>query len=180
MAELLHKIQAIVILDDAGKRIFSKYWGEPFEGKGKLEKQMSFEQKLYTATHAKGSRPAAKDGGDITLVDAKTVVFRLDEQVYFYVVGALQENEMVITSVLCCLYETLSSLLKSQNTIYKRQLLENFDLLVLTVDEMIDDGIILQATSAEVYQLVFEHAADANDAVSRIKTAINNAHQRGR
>eukprot|EP01064_Diplonema_japonicum_P028822 TRINITY_DN451_c3_g1_i1.p1 TRINITY_DN451_c3_g1~~TRINITY_DN451_c3_g1_i1.p1 ORF type:complete len:198 (+),score=52.77 TRINITY_DN451_c3_g1_i1:65-595(+) len=173
--DIMHHIQGVVLLDgENGKRLFAKYYKEPFEGN--LEKQLAFETKLYGKTHNGGAIGAPKDGGDITLVDSHTVVFRLDPEVYMYVIGSLSENEIMISSVLVCLDDTLRQLL-GRNSIDKRDLLENFDLLVLVVDEMIDDGIILQNSSEEVFQLVRSHAAEGNDAVDKLKKVIKKAQQ---
>eukprot|EP01059_Diplonema_ambulator_P022741 TRINITY_DN3807_c0_g1_i1.p1 TRINITY_DN3807_c0_g1~~TRINITY_DN3807_c0_g1_i1.p1 ORF type:complete len:210 (+),score=82.74 TRINITY_DN3807_c0_g1_i1:44-673(+) len=151
MTDLIHRIQGIVLLDgENGKRLFAKYYGEPFEGV--LEKQRAFEEKLYAKTHNGGSIGSPKDGGDITLVDAHTVVFRLDPEIHMYVVGSVNENEIMISSVLVCLENTLGA--QIDNRFEKRELLENFDVLTLIVDEMIDDGIILQDNPAEINQLL--------------------------
>eukprot|EP01059_Diplonema_ambulator_P022744 TRINITY_DN3807_c0_g1_i4.p1 TRINITY_DN3807_c0_g1~~TRINITY_DN3807_c0_g1_i4.p1 ORF type:complete len:179 (+),score=71.22 TRINITY_DN3807_c0_g1_i4:102-638(+) len=175
MTDLIHRIQGIVLLDgENGKRLFAKYYGEPFEGV--LEKQKAFEEKLYAKTHNGGSIGSPKDGGDITLVDAHTVVFRLDPEIHMYVVGSVNENEIMISSVLVCLENTLYQLLN--NRFEKRELLENFDLLTLVVDEMIDEGIILQDSSSEVFQLVSEHAAESADAVDKLKKVIKKAQEK--
>eukprot|EP01064_Diplonema_japonicum_P028823 TRINITY_DN451_c3_g1_i2.p2 TRINITY_DN451_c3_g1~~TRINITY_DN451_c3_g1_i2.p2 ORF type:complete len:197 (+),score=53.40 TRINITY_DN451_c3_g1_i2:65-592(+) len=172
--DIMHHIQGVVLLDgENGKRLFAKYYKEPFEGN--LEKQLAFETKLYGKTHNGGAIGAPKDGGDITLVDSHTVVFRLDPEVYMYVIGSLSENEIMISSILVCLYDSLWEL--QGRSFDKRDLLENFDLLVLVVDEMIDDGIILQNSSEEVFQLVRSHAAEGNDAVDKLKKVIKKAQQ---
>ena len=58
----------------------------------------------------------------------------------------------------------------------KRTLLENFDLLVLVVDEVIDGGILLNP-SAEVYQLVYEHASESQDAATRVRNILRSGGQ---
>eukprot|EP01059_Diplonema_ambulator_P022742 TRINITY_DN3807_c0_g1_i2.p1 TRINITY_DN3807_c0_g1~~TRINITY_DN3807_c0_g1_i2.p1 ORF type:complete len:182 (+),score=65.97 TRINITY_DN3807_c0_g1_i2:102-647(+) len=177
MTDLIHRIQGIVLLDgENGKRLFAKYYGEPFEGA--LEKQRAFEEKLYAKTHNGGSIGSPKDGGDITLVDAHTVVFRLDPEIHMYVVGSVNENEIMISSVMVCLYDTLWELLNNHtNAFDKRDLLESFDLLVLVVDEMIDEGIILQDSSEDVLKLVKDHASETSDAVDKLKKVLKKAQQ---
>eukprot|EP01065_Artemidia_motanka_P048837 TRINITY_DN7980_c0_g1_i1.p1 TRINITY_DN7980_c0_g1~~TRINITY_DN7980_c0_g1_i1.p1 ORF type:complete len:199 (+),score=94.86 TRINITY_DN7980_c0_g1_i1:65-598(+) len=167
MADVIHRVMAVIMLDDEGKRIFTKYYDKAFAGK--LEKQQGFEKRLFEKTQPKGQQGQSKEGADITTFDTLTVVFRNDPDVHIYVIGSLDENEIVLSSVLECLCEALLSLLKGHNAIEKRPLLENYDLLLLTVDETIDDGIILQLNSSEVHALVAEHAADTHDAAANLK-----------
>eukprot|EP01061_Rhynchopus_euleeides_P026171 TRINITY_DN42848_c0_g1_i1.p1 TRINITY_DN42848_c0_g1~~TRINITY_DN42848_c0_g1_i1.p1 ORF type:complete len:191 (+),score=73.21 TRINITY_DN42848_c0_g1_i1:59-574(+) len=169
MADLMHHIEGVVLLDNEGKRVFSKYYGEPFQGK--LEKQLKFEATLFAKTQPKGGHDSPKEGGDIVLVENHTVVFRLDHEVYFYVIGNLAENELVISDVLCTIYEAISTLLRA-HSVEKRLLLENFDLLVLVVDETLHDGIVLQSSSAGVLELVYDHTSDSQDALSMIKQQL--------
>eukprot|EP01060_Flectonema_neradi_P000397 TRINITY_DN1025_c0_g1_i1.p1 TRINITY_DN1025_c0_g1~~TRINITY_DN1025_c0_g1_i1.p1 ORF type:complete len:170 (+),score=37.54 TRINITY_DN1025_c0_g1_i1:48-557(+) len=169
MADIIHKIQGVVILDDEGNRLFAKYYDEPFEGK--LDKQAAFEKKLYEKTHL-NTTPQPKEGGDITLVDSHTVVFNMNPETYFYVIGSLNENELVISNCLT----TIEGVVKQLFRVDKRTLLENFDLLVLVVDEVIDDGILLNP-STEVYQLVYEHASDSQDAATRVKNILRSGGQ---
>ena len=172
MADLMHRVEGVIILDSEGKRIFCKYYGEAFEGK--QDKQAKFEEKLYEKTHVKTGPESPKEGGDITLIDSHTVVFRLDPEVYFYVIGSLNENEVIISDALCTVYEAISTLLRSPCAVVeKRQLLENFDLLVLVIDETFHDGLLLQNSAADVLDLVYEHA-DSQDPMAKIKQALKN------
>ena len=167
--DMMHRIEGVIILDSEGKRIYSKYYGEAWEGR--LDRQAKFESTLYSKTKS-GPMETPKEGGDITIVESHTVVFRLDPEVYFYVIGSLDENEIVISNALCIVYESLSGLLRSPVSVEKRQLLENFDLLVLVIDETFHDGLMLQSNSSDVLALVFDHATESHDAVSKIKTVL--------
>eukprot|EP01062_Namystynia_karyoxenos_P058520 TRINITY_DN50047_c0_g1_i1.p1 TRINITY_DN50047_c0_g1~~TRINITY_DN50047_c0_g1_i1.p1 ORF type:complete len:177 (+),score=85.03 TRINITY_DN50047_c0_g1_i1:99-629(+) len=168
--DVIHRVTAVVILDSDGRRIFTKYYDPQFAGR--LEKQQAFEKRLHEKTHSKAGVSTPKEGGDITIFDSHTVLYRLDQEVYFYVVGSVDENEVVLSQVLECLYDTLAQLLKGASSIEKRSLLENYDLLLLTVDETIDDGVILQLNGSEVFQLVSEHASDAQDPAGTLKQKV--------
>eukprot|EP01061_Rhynchopus_euleeides_P037878 TRINITY_DN65179_c0_g1_i1.p2 TRINITY_DN65179_c0_g1~~TRINITY_DN65179_c0_g1_i1.p2 ORF type:complete len:199 (+),score=95.01 TRINITY_DN65179_c0_g1_i1:58-597(+) len=178
MADLMHRIEGVILLDSEGKRVFCKYFGEPFEGK--VEKQMKFEAKVFEKTQPKGMHDSPKEGGDIALVENHTVVFRLDPEVYFYVIGSLSENEVIVSDALCTVYASLANLLRSPGSIEKRQLLENFDLLVLVVDETFHDGIVLQDSSDDVLDLVNDHAAESQDAITKIKMQLKNQASSGK
>ena len=57
-----------------------------------------------------------------------------------YVVGTQTENELVLVNVLSAMHESLSSLLRSP--VDKRSMLDNFDTLLIAIDEMIDAGMV--------------------------------------
>lgn len=59
-----------------------------------------------------------------------------------YVVGGGDENEILLFGVVLALRDSLAILLK--NSTDKRTLIENYDLVSLAIDEIIDDGIILE------------------------------------
>ena len=51
--------------------------------------------------------------------------------VYFYVMGSQQENELVLVSVLNCLYDSLSQMFRKN--VEKRTLMDNLDAVFLAV-----------------------------------------------
>ena len=60
------------------------------------------------------------------------------------VVGSQLENELILVHVLMAMLEALNGALRT--TPDKRTLLDNFDTLMLTVDELIDGGCVPPAT----------------------------------
>eukprot|EP00695_Tsukubamonas_globosa_P002169 TRINITY_DN3268_c0_g1_i1.p1 TRINITY_DN3268_c0_g1~~TRINITY_DN3268_c0_g1_i1.p1 ORF type:complete len:178 (+),score=22.26 TRINITY_DN3268_c0_g1_i1:77-610(+) len=143
--DFLHFIKAIIILDSDGKRIYSKYYSEDLSAPAT---RLAFEKNLFTKTH----KTTAKTDAEIILLDNMTVIYRFDSDVMFYVVGGADENEAVLASVLSTLYETINTL--ARNQIDKRTLIENFDVLVLTVDEIVDEGVILELDSQAIVSRV--------------------------
>eukprot|EP00993_Chasmostoma_nieuportense_P003997 NODE_4683_length_754_cov_87.405104_g4523_i0.p1 GENE.NODE_4683_length_754_cov_87.405104_g4523_i0~~NODE_4683_length_754_cov_87.405104_g4523_i0.p1 ORF type:complete len:238 (+),score=72.57 NODE_4683_length_754_cov_87.405104_g4523_i0:70-714(+) len=101
------------------------------------------------------------ESGDILMLDGRAIVFRYTEEVYMYVMGAMEENEVVLFQVLNCFYEALAQLLK--NNLEKKTLLENYELMILTTDEIIDDGIILETNPQNVHTEVSPHMCGETD-----------------
>ena len=58
-------------------------------------------------------------------------------------VGSQLENELILVHVLMAMLEALNGALRT--TPDKRTLLDNFDTLMLTVDELIDGGCVAAA-----------------------------------
>ena len=76
-----------------------------------------------------------------------TCVYRNAADVFFYVVGAPHENELILMSVLDGMYDTCFMYFKDQ--VDSLTILEDLTALLLLLDEMIDDGIIME-TSPDV------------------------------
>ena len=92
------------------------------------------------------------------------------------------ENELLVSSVLSAIEETTSNLLRNQvalnqhlpllccivskyfsrlGQIAKRVLVENLDLLLLTIDEIVDDGLIVETDSGLITDRVSMRGKDS-------------------
>ncbi|KAI4733442.1 hypothetical protein E4T50_16003 [Aureobasidium sp. EXF-12298] len=144
----LFSVNAVLILAaDDSSRILAKYYSPPhapanatandFPGANpypQLKDQKAFEKGL--------SEKTAKQNSDIILYDNRIVVFKMESDVMLYVVGGADENEILLYSVVLALRDSLNILLK--NSVDKRTIVENYDLVSLAIDEIIDDGIVLE------------------------------------
>ncbi|GAB7323063.1 hypothetical protein MBLNU13_g05580t1 [Cladosporium sp. NU13] len=143
----LFSVNAILLLAaDDNSRILTKYYSPPhppanagnnYPGANPypgLKDQKAFEKGLLEKT--------AKSTNDVILYDNRIVVYKTESDVMLYVVGPADENEVMLYSVVLALRDSLNILLK--NSVDKRTLIENYDLASLAIDEIIDDGIILE------------------------------------
>jgi hypothetical protein len=117
-------------------------------------------------------------------VDKQTVVFQFETDLFFYVVGSINENELVLAEVLSALVDALQIIFRSQ--LEKRTFLENFDLVALACDEVIDEGIIIEVDANTIAQKVLAmeggvrggSTADDGDALSQVlKSAKEQANE---
>ncbi|KAL0486657.1 coatomer subunit zeta [Acrasis kona] len=136
MDQYIHQIKAIIVLDNEGSKMYSKYYTQ--ELKGQQAKQQQLEKSLFQKTQ---KTPATTDP-DIIQADKYTVVYCTESDLWFYVVGASDENELILNEVITSLTDALQLIFKSQ--LQKRTFLENFDLIVLAFNEVVDDGIIME------------------------------------
>lgn len=188
--DFLHKVEAIVILDAEGNRVFSKYYPTVVDTSSKKsevidaatgvwatpEKQRAMEANIHSKV--RDPKRAMCSDGDIVIVDGHTVLTFTEPELSFIVVGSGEENEMVLNAVLQCLVESLQQVLKV-TSLDKRTLLEKYDVLLLVVDEMIDDGVILETSSSSIVGDVapFEvetSAEGARKAVSTLTKILKN------
>ncbi|XP_016408575.1 coatomer subunit zeta-1-like isoform X2 [Sinocyclocheilus rhinocerous] len=124
----LYTVKAVFILDNDGNRLLSKYY-DP-ELYPSMKEQKNFEKNVFNKTH--------KADNEIAFLEGMTIVYKSSIDLFFYVVGSAQENELMLMAVLNCLFESLSQMLRKN--VEKRTLLDNMDGVFLVVDEIIDGG----------------------------------------
>lgn len=81
---------------------------------------------------------AAYSAGDIILYDSHLAVYKHSLDLILYFIAGPTENELMLSTALGSLTDALSMLLR--NSLEKRGVLENLDLVLLCLDETIDDG----------------------------------------
>lgn len=121
-------IKAMFILDSDGNRVLAKYYDQNvFPG---VKEQKTFEQTLFNKSH--------RFDAEIIMLDGLTCVYKNNVDLFFYVVGSARENELILVSVLNCLYDSVSMILKKN--VEKRAVLDNLDIIMLAFDEICDGG----------------------------------------
>ncbi|EPE26284.1 SNARE-like protein [Glarea lozoyensis ATCC 20868] len=169
----LFSINAIIILNsEDGSRVFTKYYNAPHQQSSghsnapapaytDLKSQKAFEKGLLEKT--------AKQTGDIILYDNRLVLYKSEADVMMYVIGGADENEVMLYNVVLCLRDSLHLLFKYfllpathlnfgtngvRQSVDKRTIIENYDQVALAVDEIVDDGIILETDPTIIVQRV--------------------------
>ncbi|KAG5966767.1 hypothetical protein E4U58_002421 [Claviceps cyperi] len=181
----LFSVQAVLILGtEDGARILTKYYSSPHgAGSGAggvgsispyadLKAQKAFEKGLIEKT--------AKQTGDIILYDNRVVLYKLESDVMIYVVGSLDENEILLYNAVLAIRDSLHLVFKQ--SVDKRTIIENYDLVSLAIDEIVDDGIILETDPTIIVQRVSK-APTQDVPIGRIdlsEQGVNNLAQLGK
>ncbi|XP_053116697.1 coatomer subunit zeta-2 isoform X5 [Hemicordylus capensis] len=97
----LYTVKAIFILDSFGQRLLAKYYDDTFTS---MKEQKNFERNVFNKTH--------KTDSEITFLEGLTIVYKSSIDLFFYVVGSPHENELMLMSVLTCLFESLNHMLR--------------------------------------------------------------------
>ncbi|PSN36366.1 Coatomer subunit zeta-1 [Blattella germanica] len=138
----LYTVKGMAILDNDGNRILAKYYDKNVFATAKEQK--TFEKNLFNKTH--------RANAEIIMLDGLTCVYKSNVDLFFYVMGSSHENELILMSVLNCLCDAVSQILRKN--VEKRVVLENLDIVMLAMDEICDGGIIMEADSSAVVQRV--------------------------
>ncbi|KAG6010667.1 hypothetical protein E4U21_005165 [Claviceps maximensis] len=183
----LFSVQAVLILGtEDGARILAKYYSSPHSasaGAGAggaasinpyadLKAQKAFEKGLIEKT--------AKQNGDIILYDNRIILYKLESDVMIYVVGSLDENEILLYNAVLAIRDSLHLVFKQ--AVDKRTIIENYDLVSLAIDEIVDDGIILETDPTIIVQRVSK-APTQDVPIGRIdlsEQGVNNLAQLGK
>ncbi|XP_051894719.1 coatomer subunit zeta-1-like [Pristis pectinata] len=137
----LYTVKAIIILDNDGERLHAKYYDDTYPS---TKEQRNFEKSIFNKTH--------KNEGEIAFLEGLTIIYKSSVDLYFYIVGSPQENELMLMAVLNCLFDSVSQMLRKN--VEKKSLMENMDGVMLITDEIVDGGVILESDPQQVIQKV--------------------------
>ncbi|KAH3768019.1 coatomer subunit zeta-1 [Pelomyxa schiedti] len=133
----LYCIKGLVVLDGAdGSRLCCKYYSNPTLPTPKEQK--AFEKRLFSKT--------SRASSEILLFDNFVVLYKIIGDVNIYLLGSIEENELLLSSVLNTFIETLMLLFKNQ--VDKRMITDYLDMVLLAMEELIDNGVILECDPA--------------------------------
>ena len=138
----LDTVKGILILDNDGKRILAKYYDAVSFPNTAAQKK--FEKSLFTKTH--------KANAEIIMLDGFTCLYKSSVDLFFYVLGSGQENELLLMSVLDCLFNAVTQILRKN--VDKKALFDNLEVIMLALDEMIDGGMIMECDPQQVVSRV--------------------------
>ena len=133
----LYTVKSIIILDSDGQRIVGKYYDDQF---ATIKEQKDFEKSLFAKTH--------KVNGEIVMLDNMTIVYKNNLDLFYYVVGSTSQNEIMLGSVLTCLFDSLNQIFRKN--LDRKSLLDNLESAFLTVDEICMHGILLETDPHQV------------------------------
>merc|ERR1711935_1194666 len=123
----LVSIKAILVLDNDGNRLLPKYYDK--QRFPDVKEQTRFEKLVFKKT--------VKANSEIIMLEGLTILYRSSVDLFFYVVGSSYENELLLLSALDTLFDSL-------NTIEKKVLMDNLDIVMLALDELCDNGILME------------------------------------
>ena len=95
------------------------------------------------------------------LCDGEVIVYRAGADCKFFLSSTADENELVLAHVLDAVFDTLSMLFHGQMD--HRTILDNLELVLLTIDEVIDHGHIMEMDPIAVQNRVIMRSSEVQD-----------------
>jgi len=121
---------------------------------GDISAQSEVEMSLYTKT----VRTNARGEAEIIMLDDAVAVYRFVGDLMFFVLGDVDENEIILSDVLTGFCDSITLLLR--NAVEKKTVLENLDLVLLAMDEISEGGLLLETDPAVIATRVTMRAGD--------------------
>ncbi|TVT98565.1 hypothetical protein EJB05_56113, partial [Eragrostis curvula] len=147
-------VKNILVLDSEGKRVAVKYYRDEWPS---LSSKLAFEKAVFTKTLKAGSKKEA----EVVMFDGQIVVYKFIQGLSFFVTGGEEENELILESVLEGFSEAVACVLPSKK-LNKRIALQNLDLIFLCLDEVIDEGIVLETDAKVIAEKVLGHEVEGD------------------
>ncbi|CAD8064333.1 unnamed protein product [Paramecium primaurelia] len=140
----------IFVRSQDGTRLYSKYYPQLFpknllrvpEGVlTNIDVQKQFEHNVWEKGKRVGARLTKGSETEIFQYCQFNIVMKAFNEVHLFVLGDFEENEIILSQVINGIYESLNHITKDH--INKKTLLENFDQVIIIIDEICDQGIII-------------------------------------
>lgn len=94
-------VSAFILLDSEGKRLLTKYYTSEWSDQ---TDQKAFEKILFEKTK--------KSNTEIILIDHHVIVYHNNIDVFFYLIGSYEENELILSNALTTFCDVMNQLLK--------------------------------------------------------------------
>lgn len=153
--DMVGNVKGVIVLDNEGRRIIAKYYNEELNmGLQTNPQQKEFERQLFTKSNKQeGAAKLNMYENDIMNVDDYVAVFRCYTDMTVYVLGdGKYDNELILASVLDTIHDCFDQVFK--HNIERKSLINNMTGVILVIDELIDQGIIMQLDSQIILQRI--------------------------
>jgi len=163
--------KGVVVLDNEGRRIYSKYYNPPRDLATHTAQQL-FEQQLHAKTLK--TNPS-NQVSEVLIIEPFVAVFKILNDVTVYLLGDNEENEILLASLLDSLTESLEMLYKGE--LDRRRILEEVDLLVIAVDESFEDGLVMCCDAMSIVERVVMREGATSTKTAKKEGAFERAIQ---
>jgi len=143
-------VRGVVVLDNEGKRIIAKYYNSARTQLETNTSQKAFERQLFLKSNKQSgtghsSRTINSYENDIMNVENYVAVFRCYSDMSVFILGTQDDNELILAQVLDCCHECFDRIFNKQ--IERKSLINKMSGVILVIDELIDQGIVMNTDS---------------------------------
>lgn len=167
-------VKAVIVMNHEGKRICSRFC-DRYEWPDQ-DSQRAFEMSLLRKVQAMGD---VSDSIDVMEFKEYVVAYKQADDLFMFIVGGSDENELIMAEVLNALFEALDIIMRHQ--VFEEAVLERLESLLLVVDELVDqEGVIMESEPAELAARVGQHGGGFMDQVPLGEQTLGQALQTAR
>ncbi len=137
-------VKFVIILDNNGKLIYSKYFTKKEE-----EKKREFEKQLCLQVK---NLNVSLDELDIFNMDDYNILSKIYGEIAIFIGLNEEDNECLGYNFWKIFENCLGTIVNDNYT--REKIFENLDKIVILIDEMIDDGLIVNTDSSNLQKLI--------------------------
>ena len=146
LKEVVCLIRFVVILDNNGKTIYSKYYTEELEN---IKDQKDFEKKICLAS---ANLNVAKNDVDIFTLSNYVIVSKISGEVAIFVGANDGDNEVLLGNFYDIFESSLFEVIFDSLT--KEKIMNSYEQLVIIIDEMINEGVVMNSNVDSINDIV--------------------------
>lgn len=167
-------VKAVIVVNHEGKRICSRFCDHALLNDHSAQRE--YEVSLLHKVQSMGE---LSDSVDVMEFKDSVVAYKQVEDLFMFVVGAGDENELVMAEVLQSLDETLNAFMHGQ--VFEEAVLEELESLLLIIDELVDqEGIIMETDPSELASRIGEPGESIIDQIPLGDQTLGQALQSAR
>ena len=144
--EITSYICFILILDNNGKPVYTKY----YNGIEDIKQQRELEMKICQAT---SNLNVAHDEIDIFSINNYNIISKIYSDIAIFIGINEEDNECLMYNFLSIFENVLSNVLG--NKITKEKIIDNYEQIVIIIDEMINEGIVMNTDGDSLEKILY-------------------------
>ena len=135
----------ILILDNNGKPIYTKY----YNGMDDTKQQRELEMKICQAT---SNLNVARDEIDIFSINDYNIITKIYSDIAMFIGFNEEDNECLVYNFLSVFENVISNVLG--NKITKEKFIDNYEQIVIIIDEMVNEGIVMNTDGESLEKIL--------------------------
>ena len=156
---LVGLIQFIILLDNRGKRIYSKYYIPNEHILSKHANQIDFEKRI--AQSVVNFNVNTSNEMDIFSLGEFMILSKINREIAIFVGAMNSDNENIIANFFEVLEEGIEN--ATGNKLTRKGVLEAYHKIVLLIDEMVNSGIIINTDGESIDSKLNSKAEDPSN-----------------
>ena len=157
LSDVVCLIKFIIILDNNGKIIYSKYYTD----KNTAEKQREFEKQLCFQVKNLNILPGELD---IFSIDDYNVFVKLIGEVAYFI-GLNEDDNECLGYNFCRIFENCLGTLLHEN-FERTKIFNNVEKIMLIIDELVDNGIVVNTDQDSIEKLIMQQEEGGSKFIS--------------
>jgi len=158
-------MNGVLLLTESGERIAAKYYRDKQLAETKA--QFEFEARVHAKLNEMDVRPSSVES---IIFEKYIMVFKVyGDGTRLIVFAPLEENELLVFSVLSAIDETLRWFVEDVNA---KKLGSRLRFIMLIIDEVLDDGLVVDNEVNSIVQRLVATPEDSSTTVSTLNTGV--------